>query len=587
MIVDYSHPIGLDQLKIHSDHDKPGPSDPEPDYASENLSETEVPMGMESYASIEFGVANLEIMYQENLKCIAMTSNGGRCPAIIHEEQLLKARDLLKSSVISGAELDMKFLTRLVLCPEHVLRDLPRIYSERWASFADQRLPKEEAVSKFNTDLWMSVQFSLNDKRHDPAIRKMISRPRSASNISAYQSEEYEFASNERREGNSLSAPANKPLGFQQSNFEFSLPHDSSNPEIRTIPRARDFLHRLSLSGELLTINSFTECLRTQDHSADYLSTKPAILSTSTSISPRVAVSASASALNIQPIGTSNNLQSGTRTTTDIEPVNSSAIISKVLVDVSPTDEGPRPERDTSSVYELVIEESSPLERQMGDQDAQPKITKTRSLSEGAVQHSIQSHSKDIIDSDLIKEMSSSIPLGGYVYIFKSLDRKLVKIGKATDISVRKQQIQAGCQLQDFDLAKVHSIYAKYPERVAKLARLELQNFQFNISCQNHHRHGDNSEAIEKEHREWFDVTESVAVESVQVWRDFVDQAYTSEGTIKDKWAKRLTLLSKTTSDEMFFLEQALKDDNTFNIWVHHQTRTRRYKKWVTDGGLE
>jgi hypothetical protein len=152
------------------DQNKPRPSDSETDHASINLPENSVLMGMESYASIELGVAKIEIMYQKNLKCIAMTSNGWRCQEIVHEEQLLKARELLRSSVMSEGELDTKLLPQLVLCPGHVLGELPRIYSERWAAFAEQRLNKEEAMSKFNADFWKSVQFFDNARSHEPAF---------------------------------------------------------------------------------------------------------------------------------------------------------------------------------------------------------------------------------------------------------------------------------------------------------------------------------------------------------------------------------------------------------------------------------
>jgi len=156
------------------DQSKPRPLDSETDHASINLSENSVLVGMGSYASIELGVAKIEIMYQKDLKCIAMTSNGWRCQEIVHKEQLLKARELLRSSVISEGELDTTLLPQLVLCPGHVLGELPRIYSERWAAFAEQRLPKEEAMSKFNADFWMSVQFFDNARSDEPAFPTQV-----------------------------------------------------------------------------------------------------------------------------------------------------------------------------------------------------------------------------------------------------------------------------------------------------------------------------------------------------------------------------------------------------------------------------
>ena len=78
--------VTIDQQPIHTHRELLGPSESETDHTPLDLPETSVLVGMESYASIEFGVANLEIMYQERLKCIAMTSKGWRCPMFIQEE---------------------------------------------------------------------------------------------------------------------------------------------------------------------------------------------------------------------------------------------------------------------------------------------------------------------------------------------------------------------------------------------------------------------------------------------------------------------------------------------------------------------
>jgi hypothetical protein len=239
---------GAAQVQINSDYEKSSPSEPEPDRAAQNLPEISVLVGMESYASIELGVANLEIMYQENLKCIAMTSDGWRCPAVIHKEQLLKARELLSSYATSGSELDIELLPRLVLCPGHAIGDLPRMYSEKWAVFSEQRLSKEEAMSKFNADFWMSVQFFSNDKREDITFRtRSLNRPRSTSNLSSRCGEKCDFGSAEHAGGNSRTPLARTPLDSQTQKFEFSL-------------SCEDFLQRASSSGELQRYNYITKC---------------------------------------------------------------------------------------------------------------------------------------------------------------------------------------------------------------------------------------------------------------------------------------------------------------------------------------
>jgi hypothetical protein len=188
---DRSHtniPVATDEPNIHTNRDNPSPSRTAPDNRSSNVPETSVLLNMESYASIELGVAKLEIMYQENLKCIAMTSDGCRCQEIIREEQLRKAQELLSLSITSEAELDINRLPQLVLCHGHALGQLPRIYSEKWAISSEQRLSKEEAMSKFNANVWMSVQFFPNERRARSPSTTNINRPRSPRHISAASS---------------------------------------------------------------------------------------------------------------------------------------------------------------------------------------------------------------------------------------------------------------------------------------------------------------------------------------------------------------------------------------------------------------
>lgn len=284
-----------------------------------------------------------------------------------------------------------------------------------------------------------------------------------------------------------------------------------------------------------------------------------------------------------EPPSTGIDLEDGTSTVSDSKSTDASAIMSQGLADLGLTDDPPpQPEADTSSISKAVIEEAIPLEDQMGAQNARPGMSTTPSLFEKAAKPSIQTHhSRDVIDSNLIKEMTSPIPQGGYVYVFKSPTRKLVKIGKATDVNLRKQQIQAGCQLQDLDQVEVGSVHVKHPDRVAKLVQLELENFRARITCQ-HHQHGASSEAVEQEHREWFDVSEIVALESVQLWRDFVDQAYTSEGTITENWATMLTLLPKPSPAEILSLEKGLGAGDAIEVKIHHELRALRYRSWVT-----
>lgn len=279
----------------------------------------------------------------------------------------------------------------------------------------------------------------------------------------------------------------------------------------------------------------------------------------------------------------SNNSENGASTTSDLGATDTSVTMSKVFTNLELTDDHLQPVADASSVSKIVVEEPIQLEDQMGAQNVQSGKITTPSLSGEAAQPPIQNYSQDIIDSNLLKEMSSPIPQGGCVYISKSLDGKLVKIGrKAIDVNSHKQQIQAGCQLQDLDQVEVQSVHVKNPERVAKLVHLELQNFRAK-NPRDSHQHVPSSEPVGQGPSEWFDVSESVAIKSVELWRDFVDQAYTSEGTIKENWARALTLLPKPSSSEIRFLGSSLGVRHEDDIVLHHWLRHDRYRNWMLD----
>jgi hypothetical protein len=286
-----------------------------------------------------------------------------------------------------------------------------------------------------------------------------------------------------------------------------------------------------------------------------------------------------------EPPSISIDLEDGTSTVPDLKSTDPSSTMSQGLAGLGLTnDSPPHPEPNTSSISKAVIEEAIPHEDQFGCQNARPGMNMTPSLFEKAAKSPFQNyHFPDVIDSNLIKEMTSPIPQGGYVYIFKSPARKLVKIGKVTDVNLRKKQIQTGCQLAYFDQVEVGSVHVKHPDRVAKLVHLELENFRARMLCQCH-RHKATREAVEQEHKEWFDVSEIVALESVLRWSDFVDQAYTSEGALTENWARMLTLLPNPTSPEIHSLEKGLgglEAGDAIEVKIHHELRALRYGSWI------
>jgi hypothetical protein len=204
-----------------------------------------------------------------------MTSNGWRCEETIHEDQLLKARELLSSSAASGAELDIGLLPQLILCSGHALGEIPRAYSERWTTFEEKRLPKEVAMSRFSADSWMSVQFFPNERTDEPVFPTTSNRPRSSSNVSAHGTHEYDSVGCGRAESGTLSrrpirCPIETPQDpkryeFGQHEYEWpkseqhesesSLPHSkfTTTPGNWDLPRCRP------LFGKFPAINGLVE----------------------------------------------------------------------------------------------------------------------------------------------------------------------------------------------------------------------------------------------------------------------------------------------------------------------------------------
>ena len=219
-----------------------------------------------------------------------------------------------------------------------------------------------------------------------------------------------------------------------------------------------------------------------------------------------------------------------------------------------------------------------------------PPEASSPSASKGGDQPSTQTHSQDVIDRNLIKEMVSSFA-PKYVYIRKSLDkntgRNLVKIGN--DIGGRglkgldKERTDAGCQLQALDPTLVDQVLVKDSERAVKLIYTELENFRAKIDCQ-HRQCAATSYSDEQEHSKWFDIPVNVAIESVRLWCSFVGMAYNSGGTIEDKWAKMATLLPKPSLSEIKSLEKGLLTGDEEIISFHHELRNSRYKQWIKDG---
>ncbi|KAL2073076.1 hypothetical protein VTL71DRAFT_10400 [Oculimacula yallundae] len=500
------------QVQMNSDHEARSLPEIELDYAAPNLPEISVLVGMESYASIELGVASLEILYQETLRCVAMTSDGWRCPTLIPREEQLRAQELLSSHATAGKEIDIE-LSRLVLCPGHAVGELPRLYAEKWAEFSKQRLSKTEAMSKFNAEFWMSVQFfSSFEKRDDNTFRGISSnRPRSASHTSSRSRDAYDFGSIKDSGRSSCTTEGLSPWGSATQNFKYTFsarPHSSETGFEQ--PSSSD-------------PSSHFEGIERQPQLVPGLGS--------------IFAQAVAKSPHLNTIG--------------------------------------------SSTSQNVSKEAISLEHNTKAQDAQAKIPTEQPSSHGTFQKTRRVVSQDEIDKALIEEMRGTPSKGGFVHIFESPSKKLCKIGRAISSFTRAQQAQAECQLQDLDHIPVTSAFTMFPSQVTKLVHLELQNFRIQLNCENQHHPRCDGRLVQSEHQEWFDVTSTVAMQSVFLWCKVANLAYTTDGKVKPGWAEKLTLLPKPSSVETSLL-QAINDGGTvLDIESYHHERRKRYEGWL------
>lgn len=274
----------------------------------------------------------------------------------------------------------------------------------------------------------------------------------------------------------------------------------------------------------------------------------------------------------------SSHFRNGSRTVPELEVTDTSDITPEGFSGLILTDDVSHAYVNRNPMHQTDIEEAIPAEDRICIHDVQHETSIKPTAFPMSSQPTIRKQSLNTIDNDLIKELKLPIPRGGYLKTFKA-GGELVNVRFATNTSPRKQQIQAGCQKQELNEVEVHSIFSKNPEKVAKLVELELQNFLTEPASQQ----GLSSEALEQGYSRWFTVPENVAFKSIQLWRDFVDQAYNSEGSITDYWARRMASLPTPGPLEVIFYEKGLKD-NTKGFDEYQWLRHSRYMEWVTDG---
>lgn len=221
------------------------------------------------------------------------------------------------------------------------------------------------------------------------------------------------------------------------------------------------------------------------------------------------------------------------------------------------------------------------MENQTSAQNLPPeRITGKTTPSKEPTLPTIPSRSLNEIHNDIIQKIRLPNSQGGNVYVFKSLDGTLIRIGAAAAIQTPTSASQDHyCSLQALDQAEVEVIKVKhFAERVLSLVYLELANFRVQATCQ----HG-TEDLGEEEHRKWFKVPGVVALQSVRLWRDFVDQAYTSEGSLRGDWAPSYMFIPPPTSREYKLLQLGLNAGDESALNVHHALRHKRYESWISD----
>ena len=141
----------------------------------------------------------------------------------------------------------------------------------------------------------------------------------------------------------------------------------------------------------------------------------------------------------------------------------------------------------------------------------------------------------------------------------------LLKIGYSRDIPERMKSLRDKCSL--FDLTRVHDFQDRSIRsywKVEKLVDTELSNFQRTLKC--------NNSKCKTEHREWFAVSEEVALRTVQRWRKFIEhEPYDENGILKDHWSKMIGI-------------NRMNHPNGEEQWSHSETRDDRWTRWLQRG---
>jgi hypothetical protein len=220
----------------------------------------------------------------------------------------------------------------------------------------------------------------------------------------------------------------------------------------------------------------------------------------------------------------------------------------------------------TIPIIDLTLESGEPRPKrprlqEKAKSDPLPETKKSVSVVDDLIE--------EIINHGLTRKQADDLELG-YIYIYKvitqeDLERKVLKIGKTkTVVERRRQSIVRTCghdYIEElYDDEKTRFLHFEVAE---KIIQAELLNFKHNFSC---------SCAVKK-HKEYFEVANDVAIETVQRWRNFCQRRpYDSRGKLRPFWAHRLANRAQGHALEMA---------------GDHQQRADRWRKFTEASDVE
>ncbi|PVH82630.1 hypothetical protein DL98DRAFT_513732 [Cadophora sp. DSE1049] len=172
-------------------------------------------------------------------------------------------------------------------------------------------------------------------------------------------------------------------------------------------------------------------------------------------------------------------------------------------------------------------------------------------------------------NDNILHTIKKPIAKEGFVYVLRAPqysakhfpdELPLVKIGKAMKPEDRVNNISTSCDISDLErVLDIEDSRCRYYYQIEKLVHAELSAYQRILKCDC--KNGAN-------HREWFAVPETVALQSIQRWRRFMRQdPYDGRGILRDVWS------------EMTDWENSQQGSGD-----EHENRHRYWNAWLDEG---